>query len=739
MSIQHRMYAAAAVVAAFLFIEAILAAGSCSSTGFVWSAAVAGVAAVTAATAMFVWAVIRPLQHASVQLRALAAGKIDVTIEQTRNDEVGELVGAIRALQETLRVEREAASRIKEEHERVKVALDSVTTNVMIADGERRIVYMNRAVTEMLRNAEADLRKVFPAFDPDRLIGSSIDQFHKNPAHQRDLLATFTNVHKARIGVGGRSFALTANPIIDRAGRRLGAIVEWADLTAKLVDDDRMRKIEADNKRVHAALDTVTTNVMIADNERNIIYMNRAVTEMLRHAEADLRKAFPAFDVNHLLGSNMDQFHKNPAHQRHLLQTFTSVHKAQISVGGRTFTLTASPVIGDGGERLGSVVEWKDRTDEILAEKEFTRITEEAVAGHLAERTNVDLLPPGLYRTTGEGFNRILEAVSRPVAEVGRMFAALEKGDLTQRIHVEYSGEWKRMCDAANNTVARLAETVLEVIKGGEALTSAAGEISATSQSMSQTANEQAASVEETSASIEQMTASIAQNAENAKVTDGMAQKAAQEANEGGMAVKQTVAAMKQIAGKIGIIDDIAYQTNLLALNAAIEAARAGDHGKGFAVVAAEVRKLAERSQVAAQEIGELASASVMTAERAGSLLDEIVPSIKKTSDLVQEIAAASVEQSNGAGQVGLAMNQMSEITQKNAASSEELAATAEETAGQAERLQNLMSFFKVGAITGSEGAAYVPVRQKTVRKHPPRSARSHETPNIDDTGFTEF
>jgi methyl-accepting chemotaxis protein len=174
-----------------------------------------------------------------------------------------------------------------------------------------------------------------------------------------------------------------------------------------------------------------------------------------------------------------------------------------------------------------------------------------------------------------------------------------------------------------------------------------------------------------------------------------MAAKASTEASEGGEAVKATVLAMKQIAQKIGIIDDIAYQTNLLALNAAIEAARAGEHGKGFAVVAAEVRKLAERSQVAAQEISTVATGSVELAEKAGELLDEIVPSIKKTSDLVQEISAASQEQSSGVGQINSAVTQLSQTTQQNAASSEELAATAEEMSGQAEQLQQTMSFFK--------------------------------------------
>jgi methyl-accepting chemotaxis protein len=268
-------------------------------------------------------------------------------------------------------------------------------------------------------------------------------------------------------------------------------------------------------------------------------------------------------------------------------------------------------------------------------------------------------------------------------------------GDLTVEV-VTKSGDTTSMLAAIKAMTEKLSQIISEVRTNADGLSSASEEISATAQSMSQSASEQAASVEETSASMEQMSASIAQNTENAKVTDGMAGKASREASEGGQAVKETVRAMKTIAEKIGIVDDIAYQTNLLALNAAIEAARAGEHGKGFAVVAAEVRKLAERSQVAAQEIGEVAKTSVSLAERAGSLLDEIVPSITKTSDLVQEIAAASEEQTSGVGQISTAMNQLSEITQQSASSSEELAATAEEMSSQAEQLQQLMDFFSV-------------------------------------------
>ena len=159
--------------------------------------------------------------------------------------------------------------------------------------------------------------------------------------------------------------------------------------------------------------------------------------------------------------------------------------------------------------------------------------------------------------------------------------------------------------------IEHLRGVITDVHNVADTVAAASEQINALAQTLAQSAMEQASSVEQSSASLEKMTATVAQNADHARVTEGIANKAAGEAGEGGRAVQETVAAMRQIATKIGIIDAIAHQTNLLALNAAIEAARAGEHGKGFAVVAAEVRKLAERSQVAAQEIGTLASTSL--------------------------------------------------------------------------------------------------------------------------------
>jgi len=315
--------------------------------------------------------------------------------------------------------------------------------------------------------------------------------------------------------------------------------------------------------------------------------------------------------------------------------------------------------------------------------------------GRFTERVAVEGLA-GFQRELAVGLNDLMTTTSASIEDMMRVMRALSEGDLTRTVDKQYEGSFGEMKDYANNTVLKLSAIIGEVNSAAEALASASTQVSGTAQSLSQAATEQAASVEETSAALEQMTASIAQNTDNAKVTDGMATKASSEAAAGGDAVKETVAAMRQIAHKISIIDELAYQTNLLALNAAIEAARAGEHGKGFAVVAAEVRKLAERSQVAAQEIGSVAESSVQLAESAGALFVSIVPNIKKTSDLVQEISAASQEQSTGVSQINSAVTQLSQTTQQNAAGSEQLAATADQMSEQANQLQRTMAFFKV-------------------------------------------
>ncbi len=332
-----------------------------------------------------------------------------------------------------------------------------------------------------------------------------------------------------------------------------------------------------------------------------------------------------------------------------------------------------------------------------------------------------------LFVTTG--ITRSLGGEPREAAEIAQLVAG---GDLTVDVRTA-PGDNTSMMAAIRDMVAKLGETIGQVRENAGMLVGAADQLSATAQTLSQGASEQAASVEETSAAMEQMSASIAQNNENAKITGGIATKTAQEGVEGGRAVKETVDAMKQIARKIAIIDDIAYQTNLLALNAAIEAGRAGEHGKGFAVVAAEVRKLAERSQVAAEEISQLASGSVGLAEKAGTLLETIVPAIQKTSDLVQEITAASAEQASGVGQINGALSHVTQAVQQNAAASEELASTSEEVNAQAQALQSSMAFF---ILAGGQASGATQARRSAAR---PTGRTSPFQADAEERQFTRF
>lgn len=290
----------------------------------------------------------------------------------------------------------------------------------------------------------------------------------------------------------------------------------------------------------------------------------------------------------------------------------------------------------------------------------------------------------------------ISRIISVPLKRGVKFAQVIESGDLTQQLDINRKDEVGLLAVALNSTVAKLSEVMAHVKSGSQNVSSGSQELSATAQQLSQGSSEQAAAGEEVASSMEQMSANIRQNSDNAAQTEKIATRAAADALKGGEAAVNTTKAMKEIAAKTTIIEEIARQTNLLALNAAIEAARAGEHGKGFAVVAAEVRKLAERSQVAAKEIGELSIASVQIAEEAGKVLEETVPNIRKTADLVQEISAASAEQNSGAGQIDKALNQLDLVIQQNASAAEELASTSEELAGQAEQLTSTIEFFKI-------------------------------------------
>ncbi|WP_341706338.1 methyl-accepting chemotaxis protein [Halopseudomonas sp.] len=644
---------------------------------------------------------------------------------------------------------------------RIRQATDSANTNIMIADADRNVVYMNEAVFQMLRDAESEIRKDLPNFSAETVLGGSIDRFHKNPAHQMGMLSSLKGTHRAQIKLGQHTFGLIANPIFSESGERLGTVVEWKDRTKELEAEN----LAIFNTRIRQAIDNSSNNIMIADENRDVVYMNRAVEEMLRHSEAQIKRDLPSFAVDKVLGGSIDRFHKNPAHQMNMLSSLQGTHRAQIVLGDSTFGLIANPVFAPDGTRLGTVVEWLDRTEELKASDAVTSLVTAAGAGNFTQRISVDG-KQGFFLELANGLNQLMETSDKGLKDIARVLGAIAEGNLTEKVSAEYEGTFLELKNFCNSTTDNLSAMIGEIRGASGTIMTASSEIAQGNADLSSRTEQQASSLEETASSIEQLTSTVRTNTDNAKQANVLAEQATDIATEGGDLIRQVVTTMesinesaRKISDIIGVIDGIAFQTNILALNAAVEAARAGEQGRGFAVVATEVRTLAQRSAEAAKDIKQLISDSVSKIEggntlvnKSGETMTEIVTAIKRVNDIMAEIAAASVEQASGIEEVNTAVGQMDEMTQQNAALVEQAAAAAESLRSQTEGLQRQVSAFKLDENEEPMKAAPAPVRKEAPAAKPakgperkadsksakPKPGRKIDAPDHDDDGDWE-
>ncbi|AWM36102.1 Methyl-accepting chemotaxis protein II [Gemmata obscuriglobus] len=534
--------------------------------------------------------------------------------------------------------------------------LDAIKFNVMYCDTQFVIRYANPATIQTLKRLQQYLP--IPA---ESLVGSSIDVFHKRPAHQRGVLASASTIPPVtNIRVGPETLELRVQPVFSVTGARLGTLVTWDVITRQL-------ELEATNTDSRGQIESIKRSFAVIEFEMNgnVRTANDVFLKAMGYTLAEIKGRHHSMFVDQAYAASAEyrEFWAKLNRGESVIRELKRVDKA-----GQEVWLQASynPIMGADGKPYKVV-------------KFATDLTEQK-------------------RKAGA----ILSAVNR-----------MASGDFAQTVPSLGDDLLAQVGTALNEAIGAVRSALESVREVSEQLADAAAQLSSASEEISTGAQQQASSLEETASTLHEITATVRQSADSAQQARQLANGSREVAERGGSVVSGAVEAMgeinassKKIAEIITTIDEIAFQTNLLALNAAVEAARAGEQGRGFAVVAAEVRNLAQRSATAAKEIKGLIGDSVKKVDagtdlvnRSGATLAEIVSSVKRVTEIVAEIASASKDQASGIEQVNKAVGQMDTVTQRNASQTEEMSATAQTLTDQAAQLRELVARFKLGAV----------------------------------------
>jgi methyl-accepting chemotaxis protein len=599
----------------------------------------------------------------------LGKGGKEVWIQASYNpiaDKTGKIVKVVKFATDITEQEKLAQEALFK-----SAAFATSASAMMMVDRDFKVTYINESTLKLLRdNAEA-FRKIWPTFNPETIVGACIDIFHKNPAHQRQMLADPSRLpYRTDITVGDLKIQLNVSAVFDAQRKYVGNVLEWADVTQTRMNAGMLQALG----RAQAIIEFNLDGTIVNANENFCQTLGYSLSEIVGKHHSMF--APPDYARSPEYKAFWDKLNRGE---------FDAGKYMQLGKGGREVWIEATynPIL-DGNGKPFKVVKFASDVTKIENDRKAAEAERAARAEEQAK----------VVRGLADGLGHLAE------------------GDLTARISQPFPGEYEKLRSDFNEALGKMQDAMKTIVVNAGGIRTGAGEISQASDDLSRRTEQQAASLEETAAALDEITATVRKTAEGSKQANGVVATTRADAESSGQVVQETVAAMaeiekssKQISQIIGVIDEIAFQTNLLALNAGVEAARAGDAGRGFAVVASEVRALAQRSSEAAKEIKGLISASSQHVEtgvelvgEAGKALQGIVSKVNEISGLVSEIAASAQEQATALAEVNTAINQMDQVTQQNAAMVEESTAASHSLTQEADELMNLMARFKTGA-----------------------------------------
>ncbi|MCP4863725.1 MAG: PAS domain-containing protein [Alteromonas sp.] len=609
-----------------------------------------------------------------------------------------------------------------------EIALNAISSGVMVADKDRNIIYANPAVYNLLKKYEADIRTVLPHFSAENLVGQNIDQFHKDPGHQRRILADLRAPMSSSIVVGDVNFDLMLTPLLDAQGNPNGAMVEWVDKTEYNLTSNKLGAVD----RSQGVIEFRPNGEILTANENFLNLMG--------------------YDEREIVGKHHRIFvDKDYASSPEYKELWAKLNRGEFQAGeflrynstGEEVWIQASynPVVTSGGKVTRVVKYATDITEEkrksayfsgqIKAINQSQAVIEFDPTGKILEANDNFLnamgytlgeiqgkhhsmfvdpsvrssseyrlfweqladgqFQSGEYHRIGNGGKDVwIQATYSPIIDdngkvfrvvkyatdiTGRKMAvndicevmlALSKGSLTSRLEREYEGEFEQLAQSVNDFVANLSSIIHEIRSGSETINNASAEIAKGNADLSSRTEQQASSLEETASSMEEITSTVQLNADNAKQANGLASEASRVAISGGKLIEQVVGTMADINQSAKKIEDIIGVIDGIAFQTNILALNA-------AVEAARAGEQGRGFAVVASEVRTLAQRSANAAKDIKGLISDSVTKVESGNELVNQSGATMSEIVNAIQRVNDIMSEIASASAEQASGIDEI------------------------------------------------------------------